>query len=500
MKRIISVFLAVIMTMTMTLTVFAEGPAGGADAGGREIILHPGKIDLTGITYKAYQVMEIEVPDHGTLGGENVGKQFTDEATKLTYWTTKNFDQFFTSKGIETAQGAYEYLRDTNVDTIRSELKDYITENSIEPEGIGEGNGTEDISFGLQDPGYYILVPDNRDFAANLVVFTFNDEKAEAYVKTNKPTVDKKAEEEDWTSAQIGDTINFTVESVVPDMAGKTEYYFQLEDTMSNGLTVSEDTLNLVVTVGGQAVDPSKYEVTVSGQTLTIKFKNFLNDFKNDVGKAIVFQYSATLNEKAVSTNPETNSAKVHYGNDPDSLEDSTTDTVKVRTYKLTINKKAESEDGDPLSGAHFELYKADSAGNATGSAIELISLGDDNGNASYRVAKVGEGSTTTEVISPENGTITIDGLDANVQYVLVETKAPEGYNRAENQTINITAKSEDKGETVTIENDKVIVVNKAGAILPGTGGMGTIIFTVVAVVLIAGVAVSFIISRRKEA
>ena len=269
---------------------------------------------------------------------------------------------------------------------------------------------------------------------------------------------------------------------------------------MSNGLTVSEDTLNLVVTVGGQAVDPSKYEVTVSGQTLTIKFKNFLNDFKNDVGKAIVFQYSATLNEKAVSTNPETNSAKVHYGNDPDSLEDSTTDTVKVRTYKLTINKKAESEDGDPLSGAHFELYKADSAGNATGSAIELISLGDDNGNASYRVAKVGEGSTTTEVISPENGTITIDGLDANVQYVLVETKAPEGYNRAENQTINITAKSEDKGETVTIENDKVIVVNKAGAILPGTGGMGTIIFTVVAVVLIAGVAVSFIISRRKEA
>lgn len=487
MKRIVSVFLAVTMTMAMALTVFAEPTPrlGGVDFGAREIILHPGKSDLTGVTYTAYEVMKTEVPEQGNT---------------ISYKIAEKFKKFFEDKAITSDQKAYEYLRDTNVDTIRSELKQYITENRIEADDTAQGDGTKDLTFGPMEPGYYILIPSNSDLAANLVVFTSKDEKAEAYVKTNKPTVDKKAEEEDWTSAQIGDIINFTVESVVPDMTGKTEYYFQLEDTMSDGLTVSEDTLNLVVTVGGQVVEATKYDVTVSGQKLTIAFKNFLNDFKNDVGKPIVFKYSATLNEKAVSTNPETNSAQVHYGNNAGSLEGSTTDTVKVRTYKLTINKRADSESGSPLPDAHFELYKTDEAGNATGSAIALISLGDDNGNASYRVAKAGESSTTTEVISPENGTITIDGLDANVKYILVETQAPDGYNKAENQTINITATSEDKGENVIISNDKVTVVNKAGTLLPGTGGMGTVIFTVVAVVLIAGVAISFIISRRKEA
>ena len=50
-------------------------------------------------------------------------------------------------------------------------------------------------------------------------------------------------------------------------------------------------------------------------------------------------------------------------------------------------------------------------------------------------------------------------------------------------------------------EEDKIIdIKNSSGTLLPETGGMGTVIFTVIAVVMILGIAVSFVISRRKRA
>ena len=51
------------------------------------------------------------------------------------------------------------------------------------------------------------------------------------------------------------------------------------------------------------------------------------------------------------------------------------------------------------------------------------------------------------------------------------------------------------------VDDDEIIdIENSAGTILPGTGGMGTILFTVVGVALILVVAASFVISRRKRA
>ena len=52
-----------------------------------------------------------------------------------------------------------------------------------------------------------------------------------------------------------------------------------------------------------------------------------------------------------------------------------------------------------------------------------------------------------------------------------------------------------------TLEDDKIIdVENSTGSLLPSTGGMGTIIFAVIAAILVLGVAVSFIRDKRKNA
>jgi LPXTG-motif cell wall-anchored protein len=99
-----------------------------------------------------------------------------------------------------------------------------------------------------------------------------------------------------------------------------------------------------------------------------------------------------------------------------------------------------------------------------------------------------------------------LNGL-AEGTYWLVETDAPAGYNKltapikvtitkSGNTDVNNWGLSKDD----VLETDKIIdVENSTGTLLPETGGMGTVLFTVVAVVMILGVAISFIRSRKIE-
>ena len=88
------------------------------------------------------------------------------------------------------------------------------------------------------------------------------------------------------------------------------------------------------------------------------------------------------------------------------------------------------------------------------------------------------------------NGSVTIDGLDAEA-YTLTETKAPEGYNLlTESETI-----------TVTVDNSAEITVeNVAGSTLPTTGGMGTTLIYIAGAVLVIGAGILLVVRRRMNA
>ena len=117
--------------------------------------------------------------------------------------------------------------------------------------------------------------------------------------------------------------------------------------------------------------------------------------------------------------------------------------------------------------------------------------------------------STTTEFesvksIEEKGYNLHINGLEAK-DYWLVETQAPEGFNKL-TDPIKVTI-TKGEGEEWTVkkndkaEDDKIIdVENSTGSLLPSTGGRGAIAFAVIAALLVFGVAVSFIRDKRKEA
>ncbi|WP_278568499.1 SpaH/EbpB family LPXTG-anchored major pilin [Amedibacillus dolichus] len=476
LKKLGTLALTFVVMFSMVTTVFA------ATTG--TITLHTGKHNVNGVTFKVYKMMDATITADGTAAAYTIGSDF------------KEFFVTDASLGSNvTDEQAYKYIKDNvkNAD-FQKKVKEYVKTKSLSPVATLTGKeGTKTYTTSALDAGYYVIIPSDESFTPMFT--TVAKATQDVYLKGKKPDVDKTVNGNDWTSAQVGDTIRFKVESMVPNMTGYTEYHFQLKDTMSSGLTVSANTLKETVMIGDKKLNKdTDYEVTVSQQTITIKIKDFIK-YQAQANEAIVFEYDAVLNENAVTAGKENNTANVEYGNDPDSLEQGTTDKVIVRTHTLTITKTNQDE-SEKLAGAQFKLYKGE---NTNGDPIKFKDLG----NGKYRVATENEVDATDTLESPstENvkGIITISGL-ADGKYTLVETKAPDGYNKLDTPTtITITAESTDKGENVTVSGNTVTVKNNKGSLLPETGGMGTVLFTVVGVGGILAVGYSFMKSNKKN-
>ena len=84
----------------------------------------------------------------------------------------------------------------------------------------------------------------------------------------------------------------------------------------------------------------------------------------------------------------------------------------------------------------------------------------------------------------------------ADGTYALVETKAPAGYNKAEDTNFTVA------GGDYTAANleQTATVVNNKGPELPSTGGIGTTIFYIVGSVLLLAAAIVLIARRRPAA
>ena len=394
-------------------------------------------------------------------------------------------------------------------------------------------DGKYTATFTGLDYGYYVVAVPGATLAntsgqyATLV--SVDSTNVNANIKGSLPTVDKKVQVNgngaDTADAKIGDTLTFTLTSTIPDMSAYDTYTFNFKDTLSKGLTYGDITSVTVEGVDAPLVKDTDYTVTTTpaaaGNTLlTVGMTDFKNKQQTNAGKKITVTYTATLNENAVVGGAgNVNSATIQYSNDPSSTGtgESEPDKVRVFTYGFTVDKYTGDNYNDAatrLAGAEFTLT---AKGDTSAIKFVQVNAGSATEDAVYRVAKAGEtAGTTTTITTPANGKVVFQGLK-NGEYTLTETKAPAGYNKlasaigvkvngsndgtdTTNATVNITYNNDNNDTTYdqTASNGVIPVQNKSGAILPGTGGMGTIAFTVIGVLVIAlGVAWTL---KRKNA
>lgn len=404
-----------------------------------------------------------------------------------------------------------------------------ITVGATATVSAGASNSKYTATFTGLDYGYYVVAVPGATLAnassqyATLV--SVHSTSVTAEIKGNLPTVDKKVQVngtgKDATDAKIGDTLTFTLTSTIPDMSAYSTYTFNFKDTLSKGLTFERVTSVTVDGVAAPLTVGTDYTVTTptaSNNTLTVAMNDFKNKQQANAGKKITVTYTATLNENAVVGGAgNTNSAKIQYSNDPSTngTGDSEPSKVRVFTYGFTVDKYTGDQYTDAatrLAGAKFTLAPK----NGEPMSFVQVNAGSGTAKAEYRVANAGETGATTTIITPANGKVEFRGLK-NGEYTLTETEAPAGYNKlasaigvkvngqndgtdTTHATVTITYNNDNNGSNYdqTASNGVIPVRNKSGVTLPGTGGMGTIAFTVIGVLVIAlGVAWTL---KRKNA
>ena len=317
----------------------------------------------------------------------------------------------------------------------------------------------------------------------------------------NVPTPPTKTADGKGT-VNVGDTVNYTITAVVPPAAaGYDTYKYTITDAASKGLNVAEDNANFTVVVKkGNADSTDKtlakdtdYTLTQNGSAsdengtvTTIAFPNV----KDYAGKTIQVTYKGVVTSDAVDQ--VTNKATVKNNNDQTGEG---TPVVK-KLGKFDFTKIGVDNDANGLAGAEF---KVSADGGKTFIKFSQDANGvyypDANGNETLTSA---DGKGTQKTL----GKVAVRGL-AEGTYTVQETKAPTGY--AENFKVTFTVTIGTNGGEGTLAVDTLHQVNttnktvlnvKSITQLPLTGAAGTMLFTVVAV-LLAGVAATVFAKSR---
>lgn len=541
MKKLVSRFMAVLMAMTMILsmsmTAFAAGDATRLTGTGKLTVNNT----VAGKTLDLYQIFTAT----------------KNEAGNVAYTLNPEYEGFFqnkisgasTSAGEELSEKAYDYVKEQvgkdgkNGVNFAKAMLTWILSNTSTVDATHKAVTTTDSSTVISDLayGYYVVYPlgatdtsaapgTGQDYTsvASLVSVTGTD--ATVNMKSNYPTVVKKVNDnKNADDVNIGDTVTYTLTSKVPDMTGYTSYVFNFKDTLSAGLTFKEITS---VTVGkttitkvdaGQEANDT-YTLTHDGQKITITMNNFLASNKDKAGQEIKVTYTATLNKSAVTGfDPNTNKATVEYSNNPgtDDKGESEPSKVDVHTFDFTIFKYyLKGADKTGLANAEFELYKANKAGDAadTNAKINIVKVKEGEYRQATSEEAAAGGFKSDVIVSGTDGKVLVKGLDAGTYY-LRETKAPAGYNKLLSDIkVEIKATYGENGKLASYKVDytyngtttsgtaitskdnspEVAVENKTGAQLPSTGSKGALMVTLAGIVLFGALTASKAFGKKK--
>lgn len=452
MKKIVALLLATVMVMAMSISAFAAGT-------GSITITPPDDVDEdVVITYNIYKVFDADASADGSKisyklvnGKDAAPAGFTvDSAGNVTYAGGESVTELTAA---DIAAIAAYVANDTPVATVTST------------------GGANAVAENLPNGYYYITTTTGT-------VVTIDSTKPSVTVEDKNvvPGVDKviSATNPDYGSydadgkkalAQVGTEVTYTATITV----GKGQVGYVFKDTLGTGLEYVANSL----TVTDMTAD-TDYTLTISGQNITVAFKDdSIKDLAQD--STIVVTYRAKVTSAALQDKPAENTATISYGNN----SQYTSEPSKADVYNAKISVIKNDDQKKPLEGAGFVLK------NEAGKYYKF---------ADGAVTWVDAEADATEYKSGADGKLDgeFTGL-ANGKYTLVEKTVPTGYNKAADKEITIEKGNYEAGNL----KQEATVENKAGSVLPTTGGIGTTMFYVVGSVLVIGAAVVLISKRR---
>ena len=372
MQKLVSILTVLALVFTLSLGVFAAGNENPHTI----TIVNPDAAEAH--QYQAYQVFKGIYSPENTLSDVEWGRGVDGDA--LLQDLVNNVPAFANCDGpiavanvVETFADGSEELR-----LFASYVDRHLTtpENAVPAVADSANPAVIDV---VGDGYYYVkdVTPElNSDTYSDYMLFVEGDVTVEAKDTTGvesfkkvKDINDSNLEGSDWQDSadyDIGDPVPFQLTGTVAEDLDKYETYkLTFHDKESAGLTFQPETVK--VFVDGNEITEG-FEVVTNcedGCTFEIRFANVKDLAGAHGGSVITAEYFSILNEEAVIGVPgNPNEMRMEYSNNPtasaegDENETGFTpwDEVVVFTYEVIIDKV--DENGEPLPGAEFSLYK----------------------------------------------------------------------------------------------------------------------------------------------
>lgn len=342
---------------------------------------------------------------------------------------------------------------------------------------------------------------------------------------------------------RVGETMDFYMEVSIPA--------YKSEDVDISSLIAKCQLAGLNYVEGSMKAttlpkaDSDAVEGAIKGTTvgtdgnLTVEL-NYSKIRSAATGRGLVYlHFQATVAPDAVAESEASATAKLEYvfSMEADKTKTTADSTAAVYNYDFTLFKKSNElidpndagSSHQPLAGAGFTLY-ADEEMNTPVSMVKVDATA--TTDAHYRPATAAEITAGTGIVTEmdanmgnDKNTLSIRGLDVGSYYVK-ETKTPSGYyapkggfkldlTAERDASDSLVKKLASGGFTETKEADRALIrkkslnaeknrfeadlLNSSTPVLPTTGGVGTVMFTVIGLLCMGAALWFFLFARRRR-